>query len=67
MAIDLTKIKKLPKPVIEEYKGYVIRKLGRLMLAIPKDAVCWYHGMAVGESNKSAMENMKSIIDEGQK
>jgi len=50
------------KEYVKEYKNYVIRKLGRYFVAIPKDAICYGHKMIVGESNEFAFKSLTKII-----
>lgn len=50
------------KSYIKEYKNYSVRKLGRYLIATPKEAYCYTHKIMAGESNEFAFKEMIKII-----
>jgi hypothetical protein len=46
---------------IKEYKGYVYRRLGQYLIAIPKDALCFVHKMLPKETNEDAFDQLKKL------
>ena len=60
--------KSKPEKIVE-YKGYVIRTVreAHALIAIPKEAVCYWHRKDKFETDKSAFDKMKGLIDENTK
>lgn len=52
---------------IKEYGDYVIRRLGRYLIAIPKDSECWAHQMERYESNDSAYNHLIKVLPKPKK
>jgi len=51
---------------IEEYQGYVIRTIRKAhaLIAIPKEAVCFWHHKDKFETDECAFRKMKELINE---
>lgn len=51
---------------VEEYKGYAIRVIPQhpSIIAVPLDAICFYHPVEDYETGDQAIEKMKKLIDE---
>ena len=57
----------LKEQFIKEYGDYVVRRLGRYLIAIPKDSNCWAHQMGKWESNESAYEHLIKVLPKPKK
>lgn len=66
----MTKSKSLlekAKEIVIAHNGYVIRKFGTTLIAVPKDALCFAHDVTRGETNGRAVYALKQIIDSNSK
>ena len=51
------------KEIIIEFEEYVIRKIDKIcFIAIPKNAICFYHRKQRGECDENAIFNIEHLI-----
>jgi len=50
------------KEFIRAYKGYVVRRFGPWLIAIPKDAKCYAHRIEVDENLSLAFKRLKEEL-----